>query len=150
MRRLLGNGTEVEVLNKPKDADDVDMSEVEYSVLDGELDIRLDDRDSVKDTNYVIALDCKKIGDYRVTLSGSSVLNESAQMTCTLFTNGFPICTMTFQGTGGNVASVERMLYVKQRFTTLRLFVGADGLSLKNIKFEYVGEHPEEERGIFD
>jgi beta-glucosidase len=150
MKRITGQATEVEVLNKPMDADEVDMTDVEFTILDGELVVALDDRDSVKDTNYVIALDSRKIGDYRLTLRGSSTLDESAQMTCTLFTNGFPICTMTFQGTGGELASVERELYVRQRFVTLRLHVGADGLKLKDLHFEYIGEHPEEERGIFD
>jgi hypothetical protein len=126
------------------------MSEVEHVVLDDELTIALDDRDSVKDTNYVIALDNQKTGDYRVTLRGSSTLNESAQMTCTLFINGFPVCTMTFHGTDGQLDSVERPLLMRQRFETLRLFVGADGLKLKDINFKYVGEHPAEERGIFD
>jgi beta-glucosidase len=110
----------------------------------------LDDRDSVKGTNYVIALDNKKFGDYRITLRGSSTLDESAQMTCTLFTNGFPVCTMTFHGTDGETVSIERTLYLRQRFETLRLFVGADGLKLKDISFSFIGEHAPEERGIFD
>jgi beta-glucosidase len=150
MKRLIGQETGVEILNRPVDEDDVDMSEVEHVVLDDELTIALDDRDSVKDTNYVIALDNQKTGDYRVTLRGSSTLNESAQMTCTLFINGFPVCTMTFHGTDGQLDSVERPLLMRQRFETLRLFVGADGLKLKDINFKYVGEHPAEERGIFD
>lgn len=150
MKRLMGQETEVQIINRPVDADDVDISEVEHIVLDDELNVPLDDRDSVKGTNYVIALDNKKFGDYRITLRGSSTLDESAQMTCTLFTNGFPVCTMTFHGTDGETVSIERTLYLRQRFETLRLFVGADGLKLKDISFSFIGEHAPEERGIFD
>lgn len=144
MKRLTGAPTIVEVVGKPHDVDDVDLSDVEYHKVEDKITITLEDKESVKDTNYVIALDTTKQGDYRVTLRGSSTLSEVAQMTCTLFINGFPINTMTFHGTNGEVDAIIRTVGILKRFAVFRLFVGADGLKLKDIKFEYLGEHKNE------
>ena len=86
-------------------------------------------------TSYVFAFDAKTLGKYRIILRGSSDLNEVAQMTCTLFTGGFPISTMTFHGTNGELDAISREILIGQRFTILRLYVGAAGLKLKDIKF---------------
>lgn len=141
MKRLIDNADEVEIIERPIGEDFTDVSDVEYLVLEDELVIPLDDRKSVKDTSYVIALDASKPGDYRITLRGSSMANEVAQMTCTLFINGFPISTMTFHGTNGELDCVIRDLWIMQRFAVLRLKVGADGLDLKDISFRYLSEH---------
>ncbi|MDE6026183.1 MAG: glycoside hydrolase family 3 C-terminal domain-containing protein [Lachnospiraceae bacterium] len=136
MKRLLSTESEVEVQGRPKEKDDFDMSDVEYRILDKELIIPLDDTPSVMGTNYVLAFDTKTTGIYRVTLRGSSKLSELAQMTCTLFINGFPINTMTFHGTGGELDSISRDVLVGDRFTVMRLYVGAEGIALKDIEFK--------------
>lgn len=135
MKRLMGNGTEVVVINRPEDKDDFDMTDVEYRILDKEITISMEDEPSEMGTNYVFAFDAKTFGKYRVILSGSSKLSELAQMTCTLFINGFPISTMTFHGTNGEIDTISREILIGQRFTILRLYVGAAGLTLKDIKF---------------
>lgn len=140
MKRQLGTATEVEVTGRPKDADDFDISDVEYRILDKELTISLEDKVSEMGANYVLAFDVKTLGTYRITLRGSSELGELAQMTCTLFYNGFPVNTMTFHGTGGNLDSIFREVIMRQRFTVMRLYVGADGLNLKDIQFELIEE----------
>lgn len=140
MKRQMGAATEVEVTGRPKDADDFDISDVEYRILDKELTISLEDKVSEMGTSYVLAFDIKTPGTYRITLRGSSELSELAQMTCTLFYNGFPVNTMTFHGTGGNLDSIFREVIIRQRFSVMRLYVGADGLKLKDIQFELIEE----------
>lgn len=140
MKRRMGAATDVEVIGRPKDADDFDISDVEYRILDKELTISLEDKVSEMGTNYVLAFDAKTLGNYRITLRGSSNLSELAQMTCTLFYNGFPVNTMTFHGTGGELDSVFREVIIRQRFTVMRLYVGADGLTLKDIQFKLIEE----------
>lgn len=135
MKRLMGNGTEVLVINRPEDKDNFDMTDVEYRILDKEITISLEDELSEMGTSYVFAFDAKTLGKYRIILRGSSDLNEVAQMTCTLFTGGFPISTMTFHGTNGELDAISREILIGQRFTILRLYVGAAGLKLKDIKF---------------
>ncbi|MCM1287666.1 MAG: glycoside hydrolase family 3 C-terminal domain-containing protein [Clostridium sp.] len=135
MKRLMGTGTEVVIINRPEDKDDFDMTDVEYRILDKEITISLEDEPSELGKNYVFAFDAKTFGKYRVILSGSSTLSELAQMTCTLFINGFPISTMTFHGTNGEIDTISREIKIGQRFTILRLYVGAAGLTLKDIKF---------------
>ncbi len=136
MKRLMGIGTDVEVVGRPKEQDDFDMSDVEYRILDKEIVIPLDDTPSVMGTNYVLAFDTKETGTYHVTLRGSSNLSELAQMTCTLFQNGFPISTMTFHGTGGELDSISRDVLLGGRFEVMRLYVGAEGIKLKDIEFK--------------
>ncbi|MCM1272828.1 MAG: glycoside hydrolase family 3 C-terminal domain-containing protein [Clostridium sp.] len=136
MKRMMGAGTMVEVVGRSKDKDDFDMSDVEYRILDREIVIPLDDTPSVMGTNYVLAFDTKVTGTYHVTLRGSSDLSELAQMTCTLFQNGFPVSTMTFHGTGGELDSISRDVLLGGRFEVMRLYVGAEGVRLKDIEFK--------------
>lgn len=143
MKRLIGTGTDVEVINRPVDKDDFDMSDVEYRVLDREITISLEDEPSEMGKNYVFAFDAQNPGIYKVILRGSSELGDVAQMTCTLFINGFPINTMTFHGTGGQLDSITREARMYNRFSIFRLYVGAAGLKLKDIKFVFKDKIPE-------
>lgn len=139
-KRLNGNPTEVSIIGKPQDVDDFDMSDVEYRVLDKSITIPLDDKESTEGTSYVLAFDAKTMGIFKVSLRGSSNLSELAQMTCTLFFNGFPISTMTFHGTNGELDTITREVLVIKRFSLFRLYVGAKGVDLKDISFEFIKE----------
>lgn len=140
MKRLLGNPTEIEIKNRPKEQDDCDITNVEYIKLPKRLTIPLTDKESCAQTSYIFALDVEHCGEYRITLSGSSNLSELAQMSCTLFFTGFPAASFTFNGSHGNVVSTQRNMQFTQRFTILRLYVANDGLTLKDICFEQVEE----------
>lgn len=140
MKRLLGTGTKIEVTGCPKDENDLDLTDVEYRILDKEIAISLEEPVSRMGVNYVLAFDAKTLGTYKVTIQGSSKLSQIAQLPCTLFYNGFPISTMTFHGTDGKLDFVCREVRIRQRFTVMRLQVGADGLELKDIRFELMKE----------
>lgn len=135
-KRTIGEGTEVEIINRPKEADDVDMSNVEYKVLGKEMTIDLSNPESDMGSTYVFAFDVTEPGMYRITTRASSEMGEVAQLPCTLIFNGFPISTMTFHGTGGAVSEISKVVRFHERFTVLRLTVGARGLKMKDITFK--------------
>ena len=134
-RRSIGKGTEVEIINRPEDSDDVDMSNVDYKVLGKEMTVDLSVPESDIGSSYVFAFDVTEPGYYRITLRASSEMGEVAQLPCTLFFNGFPVSTMTFHGTGGNISEQSKVILFHARFTVLRLSVGARGLKLKDVTF---------------
>jgi beta-glucosidase len=138
MKRLTGEQTEVEIINRPAYADDVDLSNIEFIEMDKFYEMRLDDRDSVKGTNYIIPLDLKEMGVYKVSITGSSELSRVAQIPCTLFNTGIPVSTYSFTGSEAKDITIERDIEFFNRFSTLRLFVARDGVKLKKIKFEYL------------
>lgn len=147
MKRFLNTAEEIEILHRPKDATDVDASDVEFMPLEKERTISLTQPLSKKDTNYLFAFDVKKLGNYRIYVKGKSTLGELAQLPCTLFFNGFPIHVFTFHGSGGEAVTLEGEVRLYSRFAILRLFVGCSGLELSDIRFCYEGEL--EPDGIF-
>lgn len=141
MKRLLGTNTEVEIINRPKDDSDFDLSDLEYITLDGELTIDLTTKESKANTNYVFALDTEKPGTYQLELTGSSTLTELAQMPCTMFYSNFPVLSFTFNGTGGKDVTIEKEFILRHRFHTMRLFVARNGLELKQLHFKWLNEN---------
>ena len=135
--RLVGEPVNIEIINRPKMADDFDLDDVEYSVVDRDIVIDLTEKASVADTNYVIALDISNPGEYKIRLRGSSTLGELAQLPCTLFYNGFPVSNFTFNGTDGKDVVIEKDIKFYNRFNVLRLYVKSNGLDLKDIEFSF-------------
>lgn len=135
--RLVGEPVNIEIINRPKQADDFDLDDVEYSVVDRDIVIDLTEKASVADTNYVLALDISNPGEYKIRLKGSSTLGELAQLPCTLFYNGFPVSNFTFNGTDGRDVVIEKDIKFYNRFNVLRLYVKSNGLDLKDIEFRF-------------
>lgn len=140
MKRKIGEETTVTVINRPAEPDDVDLSEVEFIELDGDMTIALDTKDSKAGVNYVFPFDVKKKGVYEIRLTGSSDLGELAQMPCTLYYTNIPIATFTFHGTGGENVVISKEFDLHTRFSVMRLNVGRNGLHLKEVTFHYLRE----------
>lgn len=141
MARLLNNQIEVEIINRPVNADDVNLDDVEQIVLkkDG-LVINLSDREISMNDNIIYAIDVENPGKYELTITASSELNEVAQLPCTFFTMGIPVASFTFTGSGGKDISITKELLLWSRFQVTRLFIGCSGLKIKEMKFNCVGE----------
>ena len=139
-KRLVGEPVEVEIINRPKQADDFSIDDVEYINVDRDILINLTEKASTADTNYVIALDVEHPGEYEVSLRGSSTLEKLAQLPCTLFFNGFPVSNFTFNGTDGKDVVIRKEVKFYGRFNVLRLYVKSNGLDLKDIKFSFEKE----------
>lgn len=139
-KRLVGDPVNIEIINRPKQADDFSIDDVEYINVDRDILIDLTEKASAADTNYVIALDVEHPGEYAVSLRGSSTLEKLAQLPCTLFFNGFPVSNFTFNGTGGKDVVIRKEVKFYGRFNVLRLYVKSNGLDLKDIKFSFEKE----------
>lgn len=140
MDRLLGTQVPVEILNRPADESGIDSTNVEFHSLDETLTLPLEDIDTTKGSCYVFALDVKKFGKYRVTLTASSTASHTAQIPVTLFTLGYPAGMFTFNGTDGAEVSIDRFAMLFSRFITCRLYFGQSGLDVKSISFAHEKE----------
>lgn len=147
-KRFIGEEIKIEIINRPADEDDEDFTNAEFMVMDKGMVIDLTDKDSVRGCNYLIPFDLVTQGVYEITLVGSSILSELAQLPCTLFLQGYPLMSFTFHGTEGEECSIKREAKFLQRFTILRLNVGANGLKLKEIRFKYIRDVREDELGF--
>lgn len=140
MRRLLGKGTVIEVINRPQEDTDINMNDVEFKTLDGSMTIMLDYQESSAGSNFIIPLDVVKTGVYKIALYGKSPLSRVAQIPCTLFNTGMPVATFSYTGTNNEIIGIERNVEFFSRFSVLRLYVARAGVELEKITFEYVGE----------
>lgn len=136
MKRLINRADEIEIINRPVDPSDVDLSNLEYEKLREETTFSLLDPPSKQDTNYIMAFEVDEVGCYKISITGSSTLSELAQLPVTLFFNGFPVLSFTFNGTEGKDVTIEKDMWFHSRFGVVRLYVAKNGIDLKSITFE--------------
>ena len=138
MKRLNNTADEIEIINRPASPDDINMKDVEFMNLGkDELVIDLTYKECKANTNYVIALDVNEFGAFEASLTGSSDLNELAQLPCTMFFQGIPMTSFTFNGTNGKEVTITKDIPLVTRFSICRLFVAANGLKLKEIRLKF-------------
>ena len=138
MKRLNNTADEIEIINRPASPDDINMNDVEFMNLGkDELVIDLTYKECKANTNYVIALDVKEFGAFEASLTGSSDLNELAQLPCTMFFQGIPMTSFTFNGTNGKEVTITKEIPLVARFSICRLFVAANGLKLKEMRLKF-------------
>ena len=138
MNRLLGTDEGVEIINRPASPDDINMDDVDFTELGkDELVIDLTYKESKANTNFVLALDVKEFGAFEASLTASSELGELAQLPVTMFFQGIPMQSFTFNGTGGKDVTITKEIPLVTRFSICRLFVATNGLKLKQIKLKF-------------
>lgn len=140
MRRLLGTNDTIEIINRPKEPDDINLDDIEFTVLDGDITFDLTYQECKANTNYILALDVQKVGTYEVTLTASSDLQPLAQLPCTLFYMGIPCASFTFHGTEGKEDTISKQVVLPNRFAVSRLTVASNGLKLKSISYKYLND----------
>lgn len=139
MKRLLGEAEEIEIINRPKDAEDFDSENVEFHKLDRTVVIPLGDVEAVKGKSFAFALDVAVFGKYRATITAKAEGSAVAQVPVTLYSMGSPHGVFTFNGTNGEWSSISKEeLPLFSRFTACRLYFGQNGITLRDIKFELV------------
>lgn len=143
MKRLLGTADTIEILNRPKNPDDINMDDIEFVVLskDKELVLDMTYQESKANTNYTLAFDVSDLGTYEISITGSSNLSELAQIPLTIFFQGFPVASFTFNGTGGKDVTITKKMVFPTRFCVSRLYVASNGLDLKLVKLKYLNDH---------
>lgn len=143
MKRLTGTEDKIEILNRPKNPDDISMEDVQFIVLDKEkgLTIDLSDKESKGNSNITVALDVTVAGTYEMTLTGSSDMSETAQIPVTMFYQGIPAVSFTFNGSGGKDVSITKNLICPNRFCVNRIYIAQNGLKLKSVSFKYLNDN---------
>lgn len=141
MARLRGTADDIEIINRPYEDDSYDAEDVIfYLTKNGKLTLPLDGVSAEKGKSYVFAFDIDIPGKYAVTLTARSNLSATAQTPVTLFTTGFPSAVFTYNGTGGEWREIEREVNMYARFLVCRLYFGAGGLELKDIRLKLLDE----------
>ena len=143
MKRLTGTEDKIEIINRPKNPDDIDMNDIQFIELNKEkgLTIDLSDKECKGNSNITVALDVTSPGTYEMTLTGSSEMSETAQIPVTMFYQGIPAVGFTFNGTGGKDVSLTKPLICPNRFCVNRLYIAQNGLKLKSVSFKYLNDN---------
>ena len=134
MKRLLGEDTVPEIINRPAEEQDAGEPVVFYE-LDGEVTVPMQEISTERGTTFAFALDVKQPGWYEVTLTASSEQSELAQIPVTLFSMGTASGTFTWNGTGGKPVSFTKKIPLFSRFTALRLYFAQSGLNMESVRF---------------
>lgn len=134
--RMYGEETKV-IVKGGEEAGMTKEQEVLHFKVERELTIDLTSLEAVKGTDFVMALDIDMVGGYRVQLTASSELSELAQIPVSLFYQSTPSGVFTFNGTGGQWHTIEKKVIPKTKYSVYRLYIGQNGLKLKEIKFIY-------------
>lgn len=144
LKRMRGCDDVTEIINRPADVSDIDSTNVVFHDIDRELTLDLSDVPTDKGSSHVFGLNLTHAGVYRVTITASCGLSELAQTSVSLFALGSASGTYTFNGTDGKLVSQTRNGTFLSHFMSIRLYFGGSGLKLHSIRFEYIGEKPED------
>lgn len=144
LKRMMGCDDVTEIINRPADVSDIDSTNVVFHDIDRELTLDLSDVPTDKGSSHVFGLNLTHAGVYRVTITASCGLSELAQTSVSLFALGSASGTYTFNGTDGKLVSQTRNGTFLSHFMSIRLYFGGSGLKLHSIRFEYIGEKPED------
>ena len=139
MKREMGIDDAAVIINRTS-SENGDDGEAPIYPVDDVFEMDLSSVEVVKGRSLRYALDFKRDGMYKVTITASSELSELAQTTVSLFSMGSVCGTYTWNGTGGKPVSIEKTVNVFNRFTSMRLHFAANGLKLHSIKYERIGE----------
>lgn len=134
MRRLAGEDTSVEIVNRPAEETD-DGAPVVFYALEKELDIDLSQISTARGTTHAFALTVNDPGWFEITLTASSKAGTLAQLPVTLFSMGTASGTFTWNGTDGKPLSFTQKLPLFSHFTTMRLYFAQSGLDDLSLHF---------------
>lgn len=125
--------------------------DVVYHKVQDELDIPVTNDVASSGSSVVLAVQVEKQGLYALSLTASSVSGELSQMPVTVFTQGTPVSTFTWNGTGGKDVTITKDVFIRTRYTVLRLYFAQSGLQMKSLRLKFIREatrkdfFPEEE-----
>ena len=133
--RMNGEQLKVEVLGADESFAEAEGEIVYYKIEDREITISLHGVDTKKGSCFVFALDLENIGIYDVQIKAKSELTQLAQIPITLIRDGVPAAVFTFNGTGGEWASMEKKIILNNKYAVLQLYFGQNGLEAEEIRF---------------
>ena len=94
--------------------------------------------DTEKCEDFVFGVTCNRPGKYECTVTASSDLGELAHIPMTIFYTSIPVRVITWNGTNGRDVTQSGPLLFVSKYTIFRAHMGAPGVKLKSLKFEFV------------
>ena len=140
-KRFTKTNVPVEVINKPKAAEDA-QTDVEYYKLDDELTVDLSQVITKRGGSFTFAVDSSSIGFYEVTLTGKTNQGNVAQVPVNMACNGTSAACFTWNGTDGKWQPLTQKIGIFSKYTVIKFFFAQSGLELKDIHFKFVQEIP--------
>lgn len=136
------NGTEdvVKIINRPEEDLGELPEDVIYHKLIDEIKVDIENGKLAAGATTSMAFEIEKVGLYDVSLTASSTSSELSQMPVTLFTMGIPVQTYTWHGTDGKDVTITHEVFIRSKFTVVRLFAAQNGLHIKNIELKFKEE----------
>lgn len=133
------NEQEVKIIieNGPM-ADEQDVQDVIYYELSDSLTLNLEGVEAKKGSCYTFAINCNRVGGYKIEITGKSDLGELAQIPVTLFTQSIPIAVFTWNGTNGEWVTKDKNIVFLTKYSVLRLYFGQNGVQLKDLKLTFI------------
>ncbi|MBR6419725.1 MAG: glycoside hydrolase family 3 protein [Oscillospiraceae bacterium] len=135
MKRLAGEDTAVEIVNRPAEETD-DGAPVVFYEMEEELTVDLHDIDTARGTNHAFAVTVNQPGWFEVTVTASCDQSDLAQIPMTLFSMGTAFGTFTWNGTHGEAVSYTKKMPLFSHFTTMRLYFAQSGLTMHSLHFK--------------
>lgn len=135
MKRLAGEDTAVEIVNRPAEETD-DGAPVVFYEMEEELTVDLHDIDTARGTNHAFAVTVNQPGWFEVTVTASCDQSDLAQIPMTLFSMGTAFGTFTWNGTHGEAISYTKKMPLFSHFTTMRLYFAQSGLQMHSLHFK--------------
>ena len=133
--RSRGTEEAVTVINRPQGALVVSPDDLRYRLVRDGTTLDLTGTDTARGASLVLALEVPTPGNYRLALSARASRGETVQIPVTVFLQGFPFCSYLWNGTGDLWQTQDRSLYIRDRYSVLRLYFGQSGLALQSLTF---------------
>ena len=142
MKRLMGTEEKVQIINRPKDPDEINVDNLEFVEIKKGEEYKFDltYQESKAFSNFAFGFEVKDVGTYEITLTGSSEMGVLAQIPVTIFLQGTPATSFTFNGTDGKDVALTKNMIFPARVCVSRINVGANGLKLKELKMKYISD----------
>jgi hypothetical protein len=135
MRRLIGEGTQVEVTNAPEGERLDAVTEVAYSeVTDDGLTMDLSGLECGRGDEYAFGAVMEAGAWYTFTFEGSCQAQQLAQVPVTFFCGSIPLAVMVWNGTGGRNIEKKVRFMATSRSNVFRLRFGQNGVKLSGVR----------------
>lgn len=124
--------------------DEDDVSDIVYyqDENDGDITIDLSDYEMGNGKSILFGIETDKKGYFDATIVAQSDLDDLAQLPITVFLNGELKYTASFRGSNGKeVAETGDLGAILVRRQYIKLYIGADGINLKEIRIKFRGEY---------
>ena len=132
---------------KQQEDDDVSLADINYYEIDdktGEIVIDASDFPMTKGSSVIFGITVHKFGEYDLDMTMQSDLSELAQLPVSIYYDNIYKMSVSIQGTNGQTITVKKDFgHVLGKNHYVKLYFGADGLKIHQIRFKLVEEKTE-------